>query len=139
MIISRFKRLVGLAFVAAAVVFLLFSSIFFKRDLNMVHGSGKVVGLTQVGSTDGDLVEAVVMYKHANGSDYVFRSRVPRGHAKYRIGNEVSVIYHPSYPKDARIGSFLSKWGRGLTTATLSVVSLLLALTFLRSSGLRDN
>ena len=57
-----------------------------------------------------DIHYAMVRYKTTDGQDVLFRGPSRDGLVRLNQGDEVSVLYHPGAPEDARVDSFMGLW-----------------------------
>lgn len=75
---------------------------------------GKVVGFETYDapgiSPRDDIHYAMVRYETADGRDVLFRGPSRDSLVRLNQGDEVSVLYYPSAPEDARVDSFMGLW-----------------------------
>ena len=72
---------------------------------------GQVVDLLRSRSSDSETYKPVVTFTTADGRQVEFTSSMGSNPPAFRRGEQVTVLYHPQAPEEARIGSFFSLWG----------------------------
>ena len=108
--------LIGAALLALSAWYFVRRRAFLQESAS---ATGTVVDLNVIRSesTDDDNRVTVdyfshprVTYRDANGREMTFASSVGSSPPKYKVGDKVSVRYHPQRPTEAEIDSFWEIW-----------------------------
>ena len=118
----------GAAFCAAAV----FSWVRTRRFIEeSVPASGEVIGLVEH-HDEGVTYAPVVRFTVPGGRVVEFTESVSSKPARYRVGEQVKVLYRPEDPRRTRVASALNLYLLAMIFAlvggTVSIIGLLLAV-----------
>jgi 4-amino-4-deoxy-L-arabinose transferase-like glycosyltransferase len=117
---------INLLFIFFIVLFLYFANRDYQLQQEGVSAVGMVIGLEESSSgEDGCCVYSPVVEFTADGQTYTFESSNASDPPRYKVGEQVTVVYLPENPQRAEVegGSFWWLWA-GL--AVLFVVLLLI-------------
>lgn len=102
--------------------------------LTSVRTMGTVIELVEKGPDGGGgaFFSPRFKFRDALGTEHVITSPVSSSPAPNRVGDQVSVLYRPDDPKDAKIDGLPDVWGLPFVTGILGslLVSVGLALQF---------
>lgn len=112
---SRYK-LIG-------AILLCLSVILYAHKTYFIANALSAQGVIQTLRTQGKGQSFTVSYQ-VGESNYLVKTDVTRSPTRYRVGDEVSVLYDPGMPSQAIIDDFLEKWFWSLSAGILGVVVL---------------
>jgi hypothetical protein len=90
--------------------------------------SGVVEKVTLMHLVDGNAYQPKITFTTRTGENVVLTSVGMSNPPRFRVGQEVPVVYDPSNPRKARIRSFASLWFASLLFGGLGSSFLLIAL-----------
>ena len=118
-VIKYVFAIVGAAMLAGAFALYNNTASFLDRSAT---AQGTVVELIRSRSSDSTSYYPVVQFRAASGREIEFQSNSGSNPPSYNRGAQVTVLYEPANPEDAKIDGFFSLWGGTLIVGILGAV-----------------
>lgn len=97
---------------------------------NAVSTNGIVIKLIESYSSDSTTYKPVVRYTPKGGESINFTSSSSSNPPSYHVNEEVTVLYNPENPMDAKIDGYFSLWGAFIIVGGIGTVFTLIGLSF---------
>jgi Protein of unknown function (DUF3592) len=123
----RRKYIGGFLIASGAICLLvaLISALYFWHFVRTAsHADGKIIRMIEQQDNDGTAYFPVFTFRDAQGAEHTIHSSSGSFPPDYEVGDTVPVLYSPTDPTNAKIGSLFSVWGISLITGILGGIDL---------------
>jgi hypothetical protein len=133
---QQLNQIVGIAFVAIALLFVIFGVRSFVRRRAFLRRStaaeGAVVRVEEHKDSEGDITYApVVQFRTSEGTVHEIEPDISTGTPRHQVGQTLPVRYDPGEPEKARITTGLYNWFAPLLLWGIAVMCAAVGLVFL--------